>query len=208
LSLLKEVMAYNPRDKFFLQAKKDGYRARSAYKLVEMQQRFKLLKSGDRVLDLGAAPGGFCQIAAAAVGPKGYVLGVDLEPIPGLPPPVETWVADAFTPELLKRLRKEGRAPYDAVLSDLAPKTSGVHGVDEARSLGLAERALDLSLHVLRPGGTFVVKLFMGAGFEQFRAECRKGFGTVRVVKPEASVARRSKELYLVCTGGKPIADS
>ena len=70
-----------------------------------------------------------------------------------------------------------------------------------------AERALDLSLHVLRPRGTFVVKLFMGAGFEQFRAECRKGFVTVKVVKPEASVARRSKELYLVCTGGKPVAD-
>jgi len=197
-------MSYDPRDRFFLQAKRDGFRARSAYKLAEMQKRFRLLRAGDRVLDLGAAPGGFCQVAAQAVGPKGFVLGVDLESIPALPAPIETWVADAFTPELLARLRSEGRAPYDAVLSDLAPKTSGVHGVDEARSLGLAERALDLSLHVLRPGGTFVVKLFMGAGFEEFRAQCRLGFGAIKVVKPEASVARRSKELYLLCLECKP----
>ena len=195
---------YDPRDRFFLQAKKDGYRARSAYKLDEIQKRFRLMRSGDRILDLGAAPGGFCQIAAQAVGPNGYVLGVDLEAIPTLPAPIETWVADAFTPELLAKLRADGRAPYDAVLSDLAPKTSGVHGVDEARSLGLAERALDLSIQVLKPGGTFVVKLFMGAGFEEFRELCRAGFAQVKVVKPEASVARRSKELYLVCTGSKP----
>ena len=197
-------MAYDPRDRFFLQAKKEGYRARSAYKLDEMQKRFRLLKHGDRVLDLGAAPGGFCQVAAQAVGAKGYVLGVDLEPIPPLPPPIETWVADAFTPELLEKLRKDGRAPYDAVLSDLAPKTSGVHGTDEARSIGLAERALGLACEVLKPGGLFVVKLFMGGGFEEYRALCRKCFQTIKIVKPEASVARRSKELYLVCLELKP----
>ncbi len=190
---------YDPRDRFFLQAKKDGYRARSAYKLAEIQKRFRLLRAGDRVLDLGAAPGGFCQVAAANVGPKGFVLGVDLEVIPSLPPPVVTWAADAFTPELLARLRSEGRAPYDVVLSDLAPKTSGVHQSDEARSLALAERALDLTRQVLRPGGSFAVKLFMGAGFEEYRALCRDAFGKVKAMKPEASVARHSKELYLVC---------
>ena len=95
--------------------------------------------------------------------------------------------------------RSEGRAPYDVVLSDLAPKTSGVHGVDEARSLALAERALDLARQVLRPGGAFAVKLFMGAGFEEFRELCRSAFGKVKAMKPEASVARHSKELYLVC---------
>src|SRR5437764_5872545 len=134
--------AYDPRDRFWRKAKKEGLRARSAFKLDEIQRRFQVLRAGARVLDLGAAPGGWCQIAARAVGPKGFVLGIDLEPISSLPFPVETWVADAFSPELLTRLRREGRAPYDAVLSDLAPKTSGVLSADEARSLELAEWSL------------------------------------------------------------------
>jgi 23S rRNA (uridine2552-2'-O)-methyltransferase len=190
---------YDPRDRFFLQAKKDGFRARSAYKLEEIQRRFRLLKRGDRVLDLGAAPGGFSQIAAEAVGQGGFVLGLDLEKIPTLPPPIVTWVADAFTPELLERLRGEGRAPYDAVLSDLAPKTSGNHTTDEARSLALAERALHLATQVLRPGGSFVVKVFMGGDFEGYQKLCKQTFEQVKGVKPEASAARHSKELYLVC---------
>jgi 23S rRNA (uridine2552-2'-O)-methyltransferase len=192
-------MAYNPRDRFWQKAKKEGLRARSAYKLEEIQDRFHILRPGARVLDLGAAPGGWCQIAAREAGPKGFVLGLDLEPIAPLPPPAQTWVADAFAPELLDRLRSEGRAPYDAVLSDLAPKTSGVRGSDEARSLELAGRALDLSLRVLKPSGFFVVKVFMGGDFEGFLKRCRQAFRQVRVVRPEASVARGSKEVYLVC---------
>ena len=189
---------YNPRDRFFEKAKKEGLRARSAYKLEEIQERFRLLRPGDRVLDLGAAPGGFLQIAARAVGLKGFVLGVDLEAIPPLPPPVVTWVADAFTPELLERLRREGRAPYQAVLSDLAPKTSGVRSLDEARSVALAERALGVALELLRPGGSFVVKVFMGGDFEAYHREVKRHFAKVKVVKPEASQARHSKEVYVV----------
>src|SRR3954471_16963098 len=191
--------AYDPRDRFWRQAPKQGLRARSAYKLDEIQHRFHVLRPGGRVLDLGAAPGGWCQIAAREVGPKGFVLGIDLEPIAPLPPPARTWVADAFTSELLDRLRSEGHAPYDTVLSDLAPKTSGVRGSDEARSLELAGRALALSLQVLKPSGWFVVKVFMGGDFEGFLRECRQAFDHVRVVRPEASVARGSKEVYLVC---------
>jgi 23S rRNA (uridine2552-2'-O)-methyltransferase len=193
------VPKYDPKDRFYRAAKEQGFRARSAFKLDEILQRFKFLRRGGHVLDLGAAPGGWCQIAGRAVGLEGYVLGVDLEPIPGLPPPVETWVADAFTPELLARLRSEGRAPYDAVLSDLAPKTSGIRGADEARSLALAERARDLALQVLKPNGTFVVKVFMGGDFESFLTSCKQLFSQVKVVRPEASVARHSKEVYLVC---------
>src|ERR1700759_5017751 len=137
---------YDPRDRFYKKAKKEGLRARSAFKLEEIQRRFRVLRPGGRGPALGAAPGGWCQVAAREVGPRGFVLGLDLEPIPALPPPIRTWVADAFTPELLDRLRAEGNAPYDAVLSDLAPKPSGIHGVDEARSLDLAGRALDLAL--------------------------------------------------------------
>lgn len=149
------------------------------------------------MLDLGAAPGGFCQIAARAVGARGFVLGIDLERLAPLPPPIETWVADAFAPELLERLRAVG--PFDAVLSDLAPKTSGIRAADEARSLELANRALTLSLQVLKPAGALVVKVFMGGDFEVFLQACKRAFGETRVVRPEASVARRSKEVYLVC---------
>jgi 23S rRNA (uridine2552-2'-O)-methyltransferase len=194
-------MTYDPRDRFWKKARKQGLRARSAFKLEEIQERFQLLKPGGRVLDLGAAPGGWCQIAARAVGPKGFVLGVDLEPIAALPPPARTWVADAFAPTLVERMRDEGHAPYDAVLSDLAPKTSGVRSADEARSLELAGRALSLALEVLKPSGAFVVKVFMGGGFESFLRSARQAFREVKVVRPEASVARRSKEVYLVCRG-------
>src|SRR5438270_10006061 len=157
---------YDPRDRFFRKAKAEGLRARSAYKLDELQRRFHLLPRGGRVLDLGAAPGGWLQIAAREVGPKGSVLGIDLEPIPGLPGPVETWVGDALEPGLADKLRAEGRAPFHAVLSDLAPRTSGIRESDEARSLELAERALALALEVLLPSGSLVVKVFMGGGFE------------------------------------------
>src|SRR5207253_9057368 len=174
---IKIAMAkpYNPRDRFYKKAKDQGLRARSAFKLDEIQRRFHVLKPGGRVLDLGAAPGGWCQIAAREVGPKGLVLGIDLESIPSLPG-VQTWVADAFSPELLARLRSEGRAPYGAVLSDLAPKTSGIHGVDEARSLELAGRALALSMQVLKSTGFFVVKVFMGGDFEGFLKACKQAF--------------------------------
>jgi 23S rRNA (uridine2552-2'-O)-methyltransferase len=189
---------YDPRDRFFERAKKEGLRARSAYKLDEIQRRLRILRPGARVLDLGAAPGGWCQIAARAVGERGSVLGLDLEPVPPLPPPVKTWVADAFAPELLERLRREGGAPFDVVLSDLAPRTTGVRGTDEARSIALAERALALATEVLTPSGSLVVKLFMGGEFESFLGRFKQTFGQVKVVKPEASVARGSKEVYLV----------
>jgi 23S rRNA (uridine2552-2'-O)-methyltransferase len=193
-------------DRFYQRAKKEGLRARSAFKLEEIQRRFQLLKPGGRVLDLGAAPGGWCQIAAREVGARGFVLGVDLQPIPSLPRPIETWVADAFAPELLERLRAVG--PFDAVLSDLAPKTSGIRGTDEARSLELAGRALALSLQMLKRSGALVVKVFMGGGFEAFLEACGQAFREVRVVRPEASVARRSKEVYLVCRQPRRIPES
>jgi 23S rRNA (uridine2552-2'-O)-methyltransferase len=200
--------SYDPRDRFWRKAKKEGLRARSAFKLEEIQKRFHVLRPGGRVLDLGAAPGGWCQIAAREVGSKGFVLGIDSEPIPPLPQPARTWVADAFAPMLVERLRGEGRAPYDVVLSDLAPKTSGVRSADEARSLELAGRALSLALEVLKPSGAFVVKVFMGGDFESFLRSARSAFREVKVVRPEASVARGSKEVYLVCRKPRPSEES
>ncbi len=199
---------YDPRDRFWRKARKQGLRARSAFKLDEIQRRFHLLRPGGRVLDLGAAPGGWCQIAAREVGSGGFVLGVDLEAIAPLPAPAQTWVADALAPGLVGRLRAEGRAPYDVVLSDLAPQTSGVHAADEARSLELAGRALALSLEVLKPAGALVVKVFMGGDFEAFLRLARGKFRQVKVVRPEPSVARGSKEVYLVCQGPRPSVES
>ena len=193
---------YDPRDRFFRKAKAEGLRARSAYKLDEIQRRWKLLRPGARVLDLGAAPGGWLQIAAREVGARGFVLGIDLEPIARVAGPVETWVADALAPGLVDRLRAEGRAPYQAVLSDLAPRTSGIRDADEARSLELARQALGVALQVLEPAGSFVVKVFMGGGFEAFLRTCKSSFSTVRVARPEPSVARRSREVYVV--GSRP----
>jgi 23S rRNA (uridine2552-2'-O)-methyltransferase len=195
---------YDPRDRFFEKAKKEGLRARSAYKLDEIQRRLRILRPGARVLDLGAAPGGWCQIAAREVGERGFVLGIDQEAIPPLPKPVETWVADAFAPELVERLCREGHAPYEVVLSDLAPRTSGVRATDEARSIALAGRALEVARQVLKPSGTLVVKLFMGGEFEAFVRRFKNAFGQVKVVKPEASVARSSKEVYLVGRNLRP----
>jgi 23S rRNA (uridine2552-2'-O)-methyltransferase len=189
---------FDPRDRFFRKAKAEGLRARSAYKLEEIQKRWRLLHPGARVLDLGAAPGGWLQVAARAVGPKGFVLGIDLESIAPLPGPVETWVADALSPELPERLRTEGRAPYRAVLSDLSPKTSGIRETDEVRSLDLAERALGIAREVLEPSGAFVVKVFMGGGFDAFLRACKATFSEVRVARPEPSIARRSREVYVV----------
>ena len=130
---------YRPRDHYFRKAKAEGFRARSAFKLEEVARRFALLRPGARVLDLGAAPGGFLQVVAEAVGPSGLAVGVDLVPLrPFKQPWVRTGVVDVVADDALDALDRISPGPYDAVLSDLAPKTSGIRGTDEARSLRLA----------------------------------------------------------------------
>lgn len=197
---------YTPKDHFFRKAKQEGMRARSAFKLEEIARRFKILRSGGKVLDLGAAPGGFVQIVAEAVGPKGLVVGVDLQPIkPFAQPQVKTAVLDVLADDFEAKLSEIYAGPFDAVLSDLAPKTSGIKGTDEARSLRLAGRAVELAVARGRPGASFVAKLFMGHDFEEFRAELRRHFDEVKVVRPEATRGA-SMEIYLVGLRLKPKA--
>lgn len=191
---------YEPRDRFFQKAKKEGLRARSAYKLAEIQERFRLIRPGAAVLDLGAAPGGFLQVAARAAGPRGQVVGVDVEKIAPLGPNVVTLVADIYAPDLVNRLRTVRAEKFDVVLSDMAPKTSGVRQTDEARSLALCERALEIAQIVLRPGGALVAKVFMGGGFDAFLQSVKRTFGKVKVVRPEATRGR-SVEVYVVGQG-------
>ncbi|MGZ3445029.1 MAG: SAM-dependent methyltransferase [Myxococcaceae bacterium] len=192
---------YRPKDHFFQRAKQRGFRARSAFKLEELVGRFGLLRPGSRVLDLGAAPGGFLQVIARAVGPSGLAVGVDLV---ALRPFTEGWVrtgvVDVLADDAQAQVEALAPGPYDAVLSDLAPKTTGVRGTDEARSVRLAERALELARALGKPGSSFVTKLFMGGDFEAFRAQLRETYREVKVVRPEATRSA-SVEIYLVGLG-------
>jgi 23S rRNA (uridine2552-2'-O)-methyltransferase len=189
---------YRPKDHYFKKAKQEGLRARSAFKVDEILKRYPFLKKGATVLDLGAAPGGFLQILADTVGPGGRVIGVDIVPIrPFTQPFVKTAVLDVLADDFDARLRELYDGPFDAVISDMAPKTSGIRTTDEARSLRLARKALEVSVTRGRPGSAFVAKLFMGGEFEEFRQEVRAHFEEVKLVRPEATRGA-SMEVYVI----------
>lgn len=189
-------------DPYVRKAQSEGMRSRAAYKLQQLSERDHLLKPGMVVVDLGCAPGGWAQVAGRAVGPEGRVVGVDLldmEPVPGVRFVQGDFGEDQVLAEVEKWL--EGRS-VDLVLSDMAPNMSGVASVDQARSIGLAELALDFAVNHLKPQGNFLVKVFQGSGFEQLVAEIRRHFVQVMIRKPEASRSR-SNEVYLVAKGLK-----
>lgn len=184
-------------DEFFRKAKAEGYVARSAYKLKEIQQRKRILRRGDRVLDLGCAPGSWLQVASELVGSAGTVLGVDLQPVSpviGGLPNVRTIVGDAFTldPVVL------GERPFDVVLSDMAPNTSG-HG-DDLLSARLCRRVLELCAARLRPGGNLVMKVLEGAEFPALLKETKALFAQAGAFKPRSS-RDVSREIFVVARG-------
>lgn len=194
---------YRPKDHFFNKAKKEGFRARSAFKLEEIAKRNSVFKKGFKVLDLGAAPGGFLQVIADAVGPSGLAIGIDIVPIrPFSQPFVKTAVLDVLADDFDAKLLELYDGAFDAVVSDMAPKTSGIRSTDEARSLRLAGKALDVAIARGRPGCAYIAKLFMGGDFEQFRNDVRAAFKDVKVVRPEATRGA-SMEVYLVGLGKK-----
>jgi 23S rRNA (uridine2552-2'-O)-methyltransferase len=184
-------------DPYVKQAQQQGLRSRAAFKLLELQEKYKLIRPGMTVVDLGAAPGGWSQVVSPLVGSRGRVIALDILPMPPVPG-VEFIHGDFTEDEPLQALERalEG-AGVDLVLSDMAPNMSGMATVDQARSMYLAELALEFSRAHLKPGGDLVVKLFQGADFDGFVREVRSLFGKVQVIKPKASRSR-SNEVYLL----------
>lgn len=192
------------QDKYFQQAKQDGYRARSAYKLKEIQRKFKLIKKGDAVVDLGAAPGSFMQVILELVGPKGQVFGIDLQDIEAFDRPnVHRMKADIFNKEeVMDALLSKDFEKIDVLTSDLAPKTSGIKDVDQGLSAELTDQALYIATQVLKPGGNFVGKVFEGADFQWLLRRVKRKFKKVKVFKPNAC-RDRSYETYIIGIGFK-----
>ena len=189
-------------DAYVKRARAEGLRSRASYKLEQIAERDRLLAPGMLVVDLGAAPGGWSQIAARRVTPGGRVIALDLIEMPGLASVtfVHGDFRDLAVVEVLERAL-EGRK-VDLVLSDMAPNLSGVSATDQARALELAELALDFAAKHLKPQGNFLVKSFHGAGFDDFVKELRRQFRTVNVRKPDASRSR-SREIYVVAKGSR-----
>jgi 23S rRNA (uridine2552-2'-O)-methyltransferase len=194
-------VVYERKDAFYKRAKREGYRSRAAFKLEEIQKRTRVLARGQRVLDLGAWPGGWLQVAAEHVGPKGTVLGVDVVAIEQLPEPqVRLLRADVAAPDLPDRVRDLLGGPADVVLSDVAPKLTGIAPRDEAQAAELAEHTLRVAAAVLRPGGALVIKTFGGSDAETTRRALEKAHRSVRLIRL-AATRKGSSELYLVATG-------
>lgn len=186
-------------DPYVARAKREGYRSRAAFKLIEIDERFKLLKPGQRIVDLGAAPGGWSQVAAKIVGDSGRIVGIDLleiEPMTG----VEFITLDFLAPEAPKLLTDLLGGPADLVLSDMAANTTGHKKTDHLKIIALAEAALDFANEILAPGGFFLAKLFQGGESAELLAQLKRDFTTVRNVKPAAS-RPDSSELYVLATG-------
>lgn len=189
-------------DEFVKRARAEGYRSRAAFKLIEIQEKDRLIKPNQTVVDLGAAPGGWSQLARKWIGRNGMLLASDILEMDAMAD-VEfvcgDFTEDAVLADILRVL--DGR-PVDVVISDMAPNMSGNVNVDLPRAMFLCELALDFARQQLRPGGSFLIKVFQGEGFEDYLRECRDSFSSVKTRKPKAS-RPRSRELYLLGQGFK-----
>jgi 23S rRNA (uridine2552-2'-O)-methyltransferase len=189
------------RDRFHQKAKREGFLARAVYKLQEIDQKFDLFSPGDRVLDLGCSPGSWLQYARTKIGERGILVGLDRGPVHTAPPDARIVVGDVLTIDVAE-LRGEVPA-FDVVLSDMAPDTSGIRHLDQARSEALFERALEIAGLVLAPGGNFVGKLFQGPDFKKLTEAVRARFHVAKTAKP-ASSRQISIEQYVIGKGFRP----
>ncbi|HRL94069.1 MAG TPA: 23S rRNA (uridine(2552)-2'-O)-methyltransferase RlmE [Pseudomonas sp.] len=187
-------------DPYVKMAQKDGYRSRASYKLLEIQEKDRILRPGNTVIDLGAAPGGWSQVTSRVLGDKGRLIASDILEMDSIPD--VTFIQGDFTEDsvLAQILEAVGNHPVDLVISDMAPNMSGVKLADQARAMYLCELALDLAGQVLRPGGDFLIKIFQGEGFDVYHKQVRTMFDKVQMRKPLSS-RDRSREQYLLARG-------
>jgi 23S rRNA (uridine2552-2'-O)-methyltransferase len=197
-----EWLRRHVNDPFVKQAQRDGYRSRSAYKLIELNEKDRLIRPGMRILDLGSAPGGWSQVAGKLVGAKGRVLATDIlkmDPVPNVDFIQGDFREDEVVGQLLGWL---GGGRFDLIISDIAPNLSGIESADQAGSMYFLELALDIVHKTLKPGATFAAKMFQGSGSDDYVKELRKSFEKVLIRKPAASRAQ-SREVYIVAKGFK-----
>ena len=195
-------MARHVSDPFVKKAQLEGYRSRSAYKLTELNEKDRLIRPGMRIMDLGSAPGGWSQVAGKLVGAKGRVLATDIlpmEPIKNVDFIQGDFTDEAVVAQLLNWL---GSGKFDLIISDIAPNITGIDSADQATSMNFLDLALDTVRQTLKPGATFVAKMFQGSGSDQYVKELRTSFDKVIIRKPAASRAE-SREVYIVAKGFK-----
>lgn len=191
-------MGYQPKDHYFKKAKELNFAARSVFKLEEIDAKYKIVKPGQTVLDLGASPGSWSQYCSQKIGPSGRILGVDLSPVTVRLPNAVFIQADLRDLHLEESFREHGFVPpFDLVISDMAPKTTGIRITDQARSVELVELALDVADRFLKPGGHFVAKLFHSEDFSKLKETIRSRYERFEAMKPE-STRKISKEIFLI----------
>jgi 23S rRNA (uridine2552-2'-O)-methyltransferase len=207
LILPKAWVRERKRDYYYRKSKEEKYRSRAAYKLLETVKKYRFIKSGDVVVDLGAAPGGWMQAARRIVGDKGLVLGVDVRFIEPLGfSNIQTLIGDITDSQVLESIRRLLSGPANVVVSDVSPNISGVWELDHARQIDLAKRALLIARNTMKTGGNFFVKVFQGDMLTEFVREVKQHFGFVKLVKPKASRAK-SAEIFVLCMQMKRISE-
>lgn len=188
------------RDQYRILAKKEGYRSRASYKLINLNSRYKVIKRGDRVIDFGCAPGGWLQVASKTVGGKGFVLGIDCRPVSFVGENVVTVIGDIGNSGIEDTIRNNLGQEADVVLSDIAPTVSGIWEIDHARQIDLTIRIISLFSKILSKKGSAVLKIFEGESSKSVVSQMKNIFSTVKIAKPPAS-RQASSEFYLVALG-------
>jgi len=196
----KKWLERHVSDPYVKQAQKDGYRSRASYKLLEVQEKYKLIRPGMSVVDLGAAPGGWSQVTSRLIGGQGRLIASDILEMDSIPD--VTFIQGDFTKDevLAQILEAVGNSHVDLVISDMAPNMSGTPAVDIPKAMFLCELALDLATRVLKPGGDFLIKIFQGEGFDVYLKDARQKFDKVQMFKPDSS-RDSSREQYLLARG-------